>query len=106
MSANIQVRAGFDVERSDAPTGSFAALGTGLAYNPVVIIFDNQTDDDVEVSVDGTNTWKTFTAGEALVLDCRANHGIASNFTIDIGTQFYIKGTGSGNFSISVIYAR
>lgn len=107
--SNISQRAGFDTERSrsGAFSGSFQTLGTPLTENPVILIFDNQSTVSIEVSVDGTNTWKTFAAGEALVLDLRAAHGIASNYTIDLGTQFYVKGTGgTGSFSLSILYAR
>lgn len=107
--SNTSVRVGFDTERSvSAPfTGSYQAVGTSLAYNPVVIVFDNQSTVAVSLSVDGTNVWKTFTAGEAFILDLRANNGIAANYTMDLGTQFYVLGTaGTGDFKIAIIYAR
>lgn len=107
--SNMSMRAGFDTERSRAGafSGSFQTLGSALTQNPVIMIFDNQADVSVEVSIDGTNTWKTFPAGEALVLDLRGNHGIASNFSVDIGTQFYVRATaGTGSFSLSILYAR
>lgn len=109
--SNISQRVGFDTERARAATtftGSYLAIGSTLEHNPVVIVFDNQTDVEVPISVDATNTWKTFSAGEAFVLDLRANHGSAPNYTIDIGTKFYTNasvGT-SGSFRISIIYAR
>ncbi len=85
-------------------TGSFVTIGT-LIESPVIVIFDNQGTDDVAISLDGgTTTWKTFPGGEALVLDLRANHGIASNFTFSRGTVFSGNGA-SGNFSISYLYA-
>lgn len=110
-NSNISQRVGFDTERARAATtftGSYLAIGTALVYNPVVIIFDNQTDVSVPISVDGVNVWKTFSAGEAFVLDLRANNGIAANYTIDLGTLFLTNaavGT-SGSFRISVIYAQ
>ncbi len=107
--SNMSQRAGFDAERyrSGAFSGSFQTLGSALTQTPVIIIFDNQSNVSIEVSVDGTNTWKTFSAGEALVLDLRAAHGIASNYTVDAGTQFYVKGTaGTGSFRLSILYAR
>ena len=107
--SNISQRAGFDTERSRAGafSGSFQTLGSPLTHTPVIMILDNQSTVSIEVSVDGTNTWKTFSAGEALVLDLRAAHGIASNFTIDAGTQFYVRGTGgTGSFRLSILYAR
>lgn len=97
-----------DTERSvTGPfTGSFQTLGSALAVNPVIMIFDNQSDVSVEVSTDGTNTWKTFSAGEALVLDLRANHGIGANFSFPISTQFYVRGTaGTGSFRLSILFA-
>lgn len=110
MNNNSQ-RMGWDVERSRASTtfnGTFLTIGTPLAFNPVTITFDNQTDVPVGISVDGVNIWKTFSAGQAFVLDCRANHGIASNWTPDIGTQFSTNaavGT-TGSMRISINYAR
>ncbi len=85
-------------------TGSAVKIGT-LSQSPVQIIFDNQGTVAVAISIDGgSTTWRTFPAGEALVLDMRGNHGIAPNFTMDVGTTFY--GTGaSGTFSISYLYA-
>jgi hypothetical protein len=110
--SNISQRADLtDPERARAATtfnGSYLNIGTALTDNPVMIIFDNQTDVDVPLSVTGNSTWKTFSPGEAIILDMRANHGIASNFTIDAGTQFSTNasvGT-SGSFRISVINTR
>lgn len=110
-NSNVSQRAGFDTERSLAATsftGVMQAIGTALTVNPVMIIFDNQTDVAVPISIDGTNIWKTFSAGEALVLDMRSNHGIAENFLIDLGTLFQTNAAVglSGSFRISIIYAR
>lgn len=107
--SNISQRADLtESERTRAATtlnGTYQNIGSPLTKNPVIIIFDNQTDVDFPLSVTGTNTWKTFSPGEALLLDMRSNHGIASNFTIDAGTQFSTNGTvgTSGSFRISVI---
>jgi len=110
-SDNVKQRVGFDTEKALAATSfdsTYQNIGTSLTVNPVVIVFDNQTDVDVPLSVDGVNTWKTFSAGEAFVLDLRTNRGIASNYTIDLGTQFQTNaavGT-SGSMRISIVYAR
>lgn len=103
MSNNSVIcRAG--VELSASMTGSFVTIGT-LPVNPVIIIFDNQGTDSVAISTDdGANTWRTFPGGEALVLDLRANNGIASNYTFPVGTTFSGNGA-SGTFSISYVYA-
>lgn len=87
-------------------TGGYDLIGT-LAFSPVMLIFDNLSTETIEISNNGTSTWKTFAAGEALVLDMRANHGIADNFTFSQGMPLYAKGTaGANTFSISVIYAK
>ena len=109
--SNISQRAAFDTERSLAATslsGAMQAIGTALTVYPVVIVFDNQTDVAVAISVDGINIWKTFSAGAAFVLDLRANHGIAANFVVDKGTLFQTNSTvgTTGSFRISIIYAR
>ena len=109
---NVSQRADLtDPERTRAATtfnGTYQTIGSTLTSNPVIVVFDNQTDVDVPLSVTGSSTWKTFSAGEAFVLDMRANHGIASNFTLDIGTQFTTNATigTSGSFRISVINTR
>lgn len=92
-------------ELSAAMTGSFVKIGT-LTQSPVIIIFDNQGTVSIAISTDGgTTTWRTFPAGEALVLDMRGNHGIAPNFTFPQGTTFFGNGA-SGTFSISYVYAQ
>ena len=102
------VRTGWPNELSVAMDGATDLIGE-LLFNPVVMFFDNQSTASVAVSVNddtGANVWKTFSAGEAIALDCRANHGIAANFSPAIGDKFYATGTtGTGNFSIAYVYA-
>lgn len=105
MSINLSQRAGFPAELLETMTGSWVSIGT-LTFSPTIIIFDNQSTVAVAISIDGgTTTWKTFPAGEALVLDLRAAHGAAPNYTFDVGTTFFGNGA-SGDFSISYIYAK
>jgi len=105
MSANNSQRAVAAPELLATMTGSWALIGT-LLKPPVIIIFDNQGSAPVEISLDGgTTTWKTFPAGDALVLDLRAAHGIAANFAFDEGSSFYGNGA-SGDFSIAYLYAK
>jgi hypothetical protein len=103
MSINTSQRAFPATELITAMTGSNVLIGS-LLENPVMIIFDNQSTTSVVLSI-GTVSWKTFSAGEALVLDMRANHGLAANFTFDIGTSFFGNGAANGSFSISYVYA-
>lgn len=105
MSINTSQRGAFAPELLATMTGSWVTIGT-LLYNPVFIIFDNAGSVPVKISLDGgTTTWKTFSAGEDITLNLRSAHGLAANFTFDIGTTFSGNGA-SGNFSISYIYAR
>ncbi len=108
---NISQRMGWDTERSRASStfnGTFLTIGTAITVNPVTIIFDNQTDVAVPISVDGINIWKTFSPGQAMILDCRANHGIATDWTPDLGTQFSTNASVGtrDSFRISINYAR
>jgi hypothetical protein len=108
MAINNSQRAGFATELTATMTGSTLLVGT-ITQSPVIIIFDNQGADAVALYVNGTaaaNLWRTFPGGEALTLDLRSNHGLAANFTFDIGTTFYANGTNTdGPFSISYIFA-
>lgn len=103
-STNISQTATFPNELAATMTGAFVKIGT-LTKSPVIIVFDNQGTASVALSIDGVNTWRTFPGGEALLLDLRANHGIAPNFTIPAGTTFYGNGA-SGTFSISYLAAQ
>lgn len=106
MSINTSQRGAFATELSGVMTGSAVNIGS-LAFNPVILIFDNQGTVAVSIYVNGTdaaNLWRTFPAGEALVLDLRTQAGAAPNYTFDVGTTFFGNGA-SGTFSISYTYA-
>lgn len=104
MGINNSQRAEPATELIQAMTGSNILIGT-LTQNPAIIIFDNQSTSSVVISI-GTVSWKTFPGGEALVLDLRAAHGLAANFSFDIGTSFFGNGAATGSFSISYLYAK
>jgi len=104
----IGARVVFDTERtvSGPFTGVAQNLGTPTTSSPVLMVIDNQSTVSVQFVVNGV-TWKTFSAGEALVLDLRANAAHAPTFVVDANTQFQIIGTaGSGIFSIAILYAK
>lgn len=97
----------FGTELSAAMTGSTVLIGT-LPQSPVMLVFDNQGTASVSIYVNGTapaNLWRTFPGGEAIILDMRANIGLAPNFTPSVGTTFFGNGA-SGTFSISYTYAQ
>lgn len=82
-----------------AMTGVQVAIGT-LLHVPVKLILDNQSTTAVVLSVDvggGPVQWKTFSAGEALVLD-------DDMYTFPKGTVFYGNGAANGSFSIAYTY--
>ncbi len=84
-----------------AMTGSQVAIGT-LLHTPVKLILDNQSTASVVLSINvgGVGAiiqWKTFSAGECLVLD-------DDIYTFPNGTIFYGNGAASGSFSIAYTY--
>lgn len=103
MGINNSQRAAAAPELIEAMTGSAVQIGP-LIQNPVIITFDNQSDAAV-VLFWNLVQFKTFSAGEAMVLDLRAAHGLAANFTFSIGDTFFATGAGTGDFSISYLYA-
>lgn len=94
-------------ELAGTMTASFTLLGT-FVEAPVIVIFDNQsTTSSGAISFDGgLTTWHTFPAGEALVLDLRANLGLAPNLSFGKGIPVYVLGAGGGTFSVSYVYAK
>lgn len=91
---------------SSAGDATFQSMGT-FTENPILLIFDNQSNVAIEITNDITQTWRTFPAGEAIVLDLRANHGKAYEFSFKKGTEIFASSAaGTGNFSISYIYGR
>lgn len=87
--------------------GTWDLIGT-LAFEPVHIVFDNQTDLEVKIGNDESNTWHSFPAGEAIILDMRANHGVADNMLFRKGMNLYasgVAGAAGQYFRISYTYA-
>jgi hypothetical protein len=105
VSANINLstRCATGIELGPAAGSDFTLIGV-LPQQAAIIIFDNQGATAAAISTDGENTWRTFTANEALVLDLRAAHASAPNFAFPVGTAFYTSGA-TTTFSISYVYA-
>lgn len=103
MSINNSQRAVAAPQLKATMTGSNILIGQ-LVQSPVIIIFDNLGTVTVDISIDSV-VWKTFAAGEALLLDMRSNHGLAPNFTFDNGVSIYGNGA-SGDFAVSYLYAQ
>lgn len=83
-----------------AMTGIQVTIGT-LLFTPVKLILDNQSTGSVvlSISIGGGSPvqWKTFSAGEVLVLD-------DDIYTFPAGTTFLGNGAALGNFSVSYTY--
>lgn len=84
-----------------AMTGSQVLIGT-LLHTPVKLVLDNQSTASVVLFIDvgglgNPIQWKTFSAGEAIVLD-------GDIYTFPKGTAFYGNGAAMGSFSISYTY--
>ena len=83
-----------------AMTGTSVFIGT-LLQPPVKLILDNQSTSSAVIlfSFDGVNfiQWKTFTAGEVLVLD-------DDIYSFPRGMQIWGNGAATGNFSASYTY--
>ncbi len=82
-------------------------LGT-LQNNPVIMLIKNQSTVPVFFADNsGSTAGTTMVAGEEIVLDCRANHGNASNMGFGKGKSFFITGTGgTGAFKLGILYAK
>ena len=84
-----------------AMTGSIVMIGT-LNHIPVKLILDNQSTTPVVISISlngGSSLiqWKTFSGGEAMVLD-------DDIYTFPKGAIFYGNGAANGSFSMSYTY--
>jgi hypothetical protein len=105
MSVITSDRIQFPAQLSVAAPFSGADQLLGVTTQETIwICYDNQSDVDVDLYVDGV-LWKTFEAGEALVDDCNSNKGNAPVVPIPTGTRFSCLGTaGTGAFRISLKY--
>ena len=84
-----------------AMTGSSVLIGT-LLHTPVKLVLDNQSTTSVVLSIsldagESLTQWKTFSAGEAIILD-------DDLYTFPKGTQFYGNGAANGSFSVAYTY--
>lgn len=86
-------------------TGSYQAVGTKLSVNARIVIFQNNSNQTVTISTDGTTDMLQLLTMERVVFDLNTNHSLPLMFSFPPGTQFYAKGSaGTGNFNISLIY--
>lgn len=92
----------------DASTfnGTWQTLTT-LTEHPVIFEIDNDTDVDVQVSDDAGTSAHTIRDGAVQLVDSRANHGMAANYSFDQGTVISVNASaGTGTFYFRYYYAR
>lgn len=92
-------------------SGTYATIGTALAFNFRAFRVINATNGDVFVSTDGTNNKLFLPANSFVLYDLAANAPNVHNtdgFVFAAGTQFYVKQStapSSGAVYIEGIYA-
>lgn len=90
-------------------SGSYAAVGTPLADHVRLICFNNGMDQDLYISLDGTNDNFRIASNGFKLLDISANKIRDDGLFFPIGTQIYVKevsaSVSSGDFWVEVIYA-
>lgn len=90
-------------------TGSYAALGTPLADHIRLITFQNATNQDIDVSFDGSTDNLRMPPNSFKLLDLSANKIKDDGLFLASGTQIYIKYTGtlgsSNSFWAEVMFA-
>lgn len=95
MSTNaLAVRILPEPERSLAYgsiSGTYAAVGTPLAFASIQLIFQNQTDAPMTFSWDGINAAFTLAAHTSFVDDVESNRGLGGVMLAAQGTQFWVK---------------
>ena len=98
-------RVNFPNELSAVMTGSLIEIGS-LQDNAFWITFDNTGSVEVAIHVNGNaDPWRTFPAGEAIVIDIDTNRGSAPSRLFDKGTTFHGNGA-SGTFRIAYLTSR
>lgn len=91
---------------SGSISGTYAKVGTPLAFASVQLIFQNQTDVAISFSFDGTNSAITLASGSTFCSDVQANRDGDNPFRAPQSTQFWVKGSPtSGSVYISSFYA-
>lgn len=93
-------------------TGTYATVGSVLAFNWREFRIVNATNAAVFISADGTHDNFYLPANSFLLWDLSANAqpvNVTDTFVMSINTQFYCRSTGSpssGSVYIEGIYAR
>lgn len=88
-------------------TVGFSAVGAVLAHPSIKYVLQNETNQAVSFSVDGTNSFITLYPGKSFTSDVQTNKGRGEAMCAAQGTQFYAKylsAPASGAIYISTWY--
>ena len=100
------------LERQDRNSSTFnntfQTLGSSLSQPGVIVKIINNSNVDIDVSLDGVTNHDFVPMGSFVLYDLRTNHGVEKQFAFKLGTQFYVKGAaaGVGSVYLSVIAER
>ena len=111
-SSNLAVRLFPEPLRSLAfgsVSGTYARIGTPLAFPSRIFWLQNLTDVSVFISLDGITNHMYLISGEAFILDNTSNKtNVGGSLCFAQGTQFYAKDDGgaptSGQITITTLY--
>lgn len=88
-------------------TGSYQTVGTPTTKTMRIVKFTNLSNVTVTLSWDGVNDHEILPANSFDLFDVAGNRESSDIFEVQIGTQFYAKGSaGTGNFYISCYYGK
>lgn len=87
---------------------AYSAVGTAFMHSVSVILFQNATNADVVVSLDGVNDHFFIPMGGFILFDLTTNKSLPQGAFISQGTIVFVKQSagapGSGAFYVSTLY--
>lgn len=85
---------------------SYQTLGSALSSPAVLAKIVNNTNQDLDVSTDGSTDHDFIPANSFTLYDLRTNHGADHDFMFRKSTQFYVKGAAVGTGSVYLVVIR
>lgn len=76
-------------------SGSYSAIGTALTDHARIATFNNSTNVDVYISLDGSTNHIRLASGGFAIFDFTANEVMQDGMFINVGTIFYCKAQSS-----------
>lgn len=94
----------YEPMRAQAITASYAPFSTPLTHPASIVKIVNRSTDDVFISTNGTTDHDIAPANGYFLYDETANSPHEDNVYDGAGTQYYIKGAGTGNVYLVIKY--